>query len=154
MGIFLEFLETINPSHLRKGILVALSFSIFILIFFYILNKKRVDEKIEKIFKKIFNKDKKRVVKVKEKEKTPSEELYKWSKGVKNFFKNYLRLEEDLTFTEIAKVLRSKKNRGEKKREKLAKFCEKLNYFLYAKESISREDVENLKKEFREIKRK
>ena len=78
-------------------------------------------------------------------EKNPKENLYLFDKKIKNYFKNYLKLESNLGYVELAEKLK------EKNKPDLANFCQKMNYALYSGKEVKEEDIKNLKSHFNNI---
>lgn len=82
----------------------------------------------------------------KEIEEKPEKELLLFDKKVKNYFKEYLKLDSEADYTKIAEKLRKKNKKG------LADFCDRMNYLLYSGEKIEEKDIKALKKYFKNMK--
>ena len=107
--------------------------SIIAIILFIILlilkRKRQVHEtkQSKEAFNKIKGKDKK--------VESPRESLEHLNKLSKDFFKNYLQLKTELTYSEIAEILKQKKDYV------LADFCERMDSYLYSGKDITKEEV-------------
>lgn len=76
---------------------------------------------------------------------TPEESLAHLNKLALDFFKNYLKIKHEITFVEIAEILKAKKE------YKLAEFCDKMEYNLYSGSQVNKKRVLSLIEEFIDI---
>ena len=76
---------------------------------------------------------------------TVQEQLIFLDKRVKEFFKTKTNKDKKLTYTEIIKELKQKKDTAP------IPFCKKMNYYLYSGKNITKKDVENLENHFEKI---
>jgi hypothetical protein len=75
----------------------------------------------------------------------PKENLYSLNRLSREFFKHYLNLKSELTYLEIAKILRDKNKPHE------AEYCEELESLLYSGREIKKEVVLKLIQQFIEM---
>jgi phage terminase small subunit len=66
---------------------------------------------------------------------SPNESLQHLSKLSKDFFKNYLKIKNEITFKEMAEILKRKNEIN------LAEFCEKMEIYLYSGRQINKQEV-------------
>jgi uncharacterized protein YeeX (DUF496 family) len=105
---------------------------IAIILFIILLALKRKRHSHEtKQSKEAFNKIKGKDKKV----ESPRESLEHLNKLSKDFLRNYLKLKSELTYSEIAEILRQKKDYV------LADFCDRLDSYLYSGKEIKKEEV-------------
>jgi len=84
-------------------------------------------------------------IKLEGKATTPKESLIILNNISKKFFKEYINEKKEITYLEMAEKLRTKKY------QKMAEFCEKMDYFLYSGTEINKEDALKMINEFSEI---
>jgi len=79
------------------------------------------------------------------KAKTPKESLMMLNDIAKKFFKDYFNEKKEMTYLEIIEKLRGKKD------QKTAGFCEKMDYLLYSRIEINKENALEMINEFDNI---
>lgn len=87
----------------------------------------------------------KRILNINRKIKNPKESLLALNKISKDFFKLYLKDEDQETYSEMETALR-KKGKIE-----MAEFCEKLDYLLYSGKEITKAQAIEMIEEFTKI---
>jgi len=87
----------------------------------------------------------KRILNINRKIKNPKESLLAMNKISKDFFKLYLKDEDQETYSEMETALR-KKGKIE-----MAEFCEKLDYLLYSGKEITKAQAIEMIEEFTKI---
>jgi hypothetical protein len=80
--------------------------------------------------------------------KNPKDSLLNLNKVSKEFFKKYLNTKSELTYSELSKILKKKKEND------MADFCDKLDFLLYSGKVIKKEQVLELINSFLEVTRK
>ena len=125
-------------------ILILTILSVLVLALLFILLRIRQlnrEEKMEKEKKEILEKS----IKLEGKASTPEESLIILNNISKKFFKEYLHEKKEMTYLEMAEKLKSKKY------QKMAEFCEKMDYLLYSGVKINREEALKMIDIFSEI---
>jgi len=84
-------------------------------------------------------------IKLEGRAKTPKESLIMLRDISKKFFKDYFNENKERTYLEIAEKLKSKKE------QKMAEFCEKMDYLIYSGAEISKENALEMINEFDSI---
>jgi hypothetical protein len=109
-------------------ILAILAIGLLILLYFIRKAKKRLNHReSSEALKKIKGTDKK--------VENSNESLNHLNKLSKDFFKNYLKIKNEITFKEMAEILRRKNEPN------LAEFCEKMELYLYSGKQVSKQEV-------------
>jgi len=71
--------------------------------------------------------------------------LYEVNKLTRKFFKDYLNLKNELTYSELSKILR------ERRENRMADYCDRLDYYLYSGSKRTIEEVKVLLEQFKAI---
>jgi hypothetical protein len=109
--------------------IILASIAIILFIILIILkskNKARQNKESQEAYAKIRGK--------KVRIETAQESLESLNRLAKDFFKNYLKLKNELTYQEISEILRNKKDIS------LADFCDRINYYLYSGKPITKQE--------------
>lgn len=116
-------------------ILGILAIGLLILLYFIKRAKKRINHRqsVEAL---------KKVKGTNKKVESANESLIHLNKLSKDFFKNYLRIKNEITFKEMAEILRRKNESS------LAEFCDKMEFYLYSGRSITKPEVLGLIDQF------
>lgn len=77
--------------------------------------------------------------------RNPKKELVLLDKTARGFFSEYLKTESKMTYGEIEKKLR------EKRKHYWAGFCQKMSYCLYSGKEVKKEEILDLKTQFKNI---
>jgi len=114
--------------------------AIILLILLYFIKKAKKSKKHKEGLEAL-----KKIKGTSKKVETPEESLSHLNKLALDFFKNYLKIKHEITFREIAEILKVKRENH------LAEFCDKMEYSLYSGKNVSKKDALSLIEEFIEI---